>query len=147
MSRSCDGKTVAFHRHRARVILRRAYKSDPSRAEIEAFQSHKLCIRDPEIRESLADLRHRLKAKWEASIALTPYPGPNGTRWAIPWSIVACESGGSWSAANPSGAIGPYQLLGHGAPWPVTSESDKMAHHRIASALWAGGAGRSAWVC
>lgn len=88
--------------------------------------------------------RHRAVDRYRA---LTPYPGPGRTRWAIPYSIVACESGGSWAAANPSGAVGPYQLLGWGAPWPVGGMHDKMAHHRIASQVWAGGAGRGNWVC
>jgi hypothetical protein len=78
---------------------------------------------------------------------LTPYGGPGKTRWAIPYSIVACESGGSWTAANPSGAVGPYQLLGWGAPYPATTWPLKMANHRIASQVYAGGAGRSNWVC
>lgn len=39
---------------------------------------------------------------------LTPYLGPHGTRWAIPYRIVACESRGSWSAYNRSGAVGAY---------------------------------------
>ncbi len=78
--------------------------------------------------------------------ALTPYVGGSG-RWAIPWPIVVCESGGSWFAANPSGAVGPYQLLGHGAPYPATTMDAKMENHRIASELYAGGAGRGAWVC
>lgn len=80
--------------------------------------------------------------------SLTPYCCLAGQRWAIPVGIVACESGGSWSAYNRSGAAGPYQIMAmHGRPWPVTSEADKLAHHRIASRLYAGGAGRSNWVC
>lgn len=93
-----------------------------------------------------------LAAEWRREqrqiASVTPYPGPNGTRWAIPWSIVYCESKGSWSAYNPSGAAGPYQLMPEwGRPFPVTSEADKLAHHRIAARVWNGGAGRSNWVC
>lgn len=82
-----------------------------------------------------------------------PYPGPNGTRWAIPWYIINCERdkslgmAGIWRSHNPSGAIGPYQLLGHGAPWPANTPAARRAHHRIASRLWAGGAGAHHWVC
>jgi len=96
-----------------------------------------------------ASLR-RYKAKHRQMVAVyrvTPYPGPNGTRWAIPWAIVSCESGGSWGAANPSGAIGPYQLLGWGAPWPANTAWARWQHHLIAARVWAGGAGRSNWVC
>lgn len=93
----------------------------------------------------IGEYRDRLKAELayrERIDALTPYG-----EWAIPEYIVECESHGSWSAYNPSGAVGPYQLLGKGAPFPVTSKADKLTHHRIASDLWAGGAGASHWVC
>lgn len=91
----------------------------------------------------------RLRTRGTASGACggtTPYPGA-GQCWAIPWRIVDCESEGSWSAANPSGAIGPYQLLGKGAPWPAHSPAARAEHHRIAYKFWAGGAGASHWVC
>ncbi len=55
---------------------------------------------------------------------------------AIPRKIVSCESGGSWSAYNPSGAVSIYQLLGHGAPFPVRGWHDMQAHHRIAHELF-----------
>lgn len=76
---------------------------------------------------------------------VAPYPG-GGTWWAIPYYIVACESGGSWSAYNPSGAAGPYQLLGWGAPYPADTWREKMANHRIAAGLW-DDYGNSPWVC
>lgn len=79
--------------------------------------------------------------------SLLPYDCGSHGRWAIPCNIIACESGFSWSAYNPSGASGPYQLLGHGAPMPADTPEKRMQHHRIAAALWAGGAGRSQWVC
>ena len=85
-------------------------------------------------------------AQRRAVLALTPYHG-GGQRWAIPYRIVACESGGSWGAYNPSGALGPYQLLNKGAPFPVRSAAARFTHHRIAANLWRGGAGASHWVC
>lgn len=66
--------------------------------------------------------------------------------WFVPnpgsCSTIACESGFSWSAYNPSGAVGPYQLLGWGAPFPVHGFRDRLEHHILASRL-----SRSAWVC
>lgn len=79
--------------------------------------------------------KRRIYYRYRAFRKIAPYPG-GGTFWAVPYSIVRCESGGSWSAYNPSGALGPYQLLGHGAPWPVRGWHDKMEHHRIAGALY-----------
>ena len=73
----------------------------------------------------------------------TPYEG-GGQCWAIPYDIVACESGGSYTSQNSSsGAYGAYQLLGHGeyAGMPPAEQD------QIASDLYAGGAGRDNWVC
>ncbi len=78
---------------------------------------------------------------------LTPYRCESG-RWAIPCYIVACESRGLWWALNRSGAAGPYQLMAmHGRPFPVRTLAQRLAHHRIASRLWRGGAGAHHWVC
>lgn len=80
--------------------------------------------------------------------ALTPYDCGSAGRWAIPCYIVECESGYSWSAYNPSGAAGPYQIMPMwGRPWPIYSDYDKAEHHRIAASIWNGGAGASNWVC
>lgn len=88
-----------------------------------------------------------LRAEKREARSYLVYSG-GGHKWAIPWDIVACESGGSWAADNPSSdARGPYQLLGHGEPWPVVSKHDKRMHHIIAGRLYNGGAGRGAWVC
>ncbi len=69
------------------------------------------------------------------------YGGREGY-FSVPCYIIACESHGSWTAANPSGAIGPYQLLGWGAPWPARSFRDRVRHHEIAAGL-----SLSNWVC
>jgi len=91
--------------------------------------------------------RERLRfGRYRELRQIAPYPG-GGTYWAVPYAIVFCESRGLWSAYNPSGAAGPYQLLGHGAPYPADTWREKMANHRIAAELYAGGAGASAWVC
>lgn len=71
--------------------------------------------------------------------------------WAIPEAIVMCESGGNFSALNPSsGAGGAYQILpstwelygGKGLPHQASPEEQ----HRIAAMIWAD-SGPSAWVC
>lgn len=81
-------------------------------------------------------------------IALTPYDCGSAGRFAIPCYVVACESGYSWTAYNPSGASGPYQLMPEwGAPYPARTRAEKLEVHRIAGELWAGGAGASNWVC
>jgi hypothetical protein len=71
--------------------------------------------------------------------------------WAIPESIVMCESGGDWGAVNPSsGAGGAYQILpstwelygGEGNP----EDASPAEQSAIAAEIWADSGG-SAWVC
>ncbi len=71
--------------------------------------------------------------------------------WAIPQAIVMCESGGNFSAVNPSsGAGGAYQILpstwklygGSGMPQGASPAEQS----RIAAQIWAD-SGSAAWVC
>ena len=71
--------------------------------------------------------------------------------WAIPESIVMCESGGNFDAVNPSsGAGGAYQILpstwdaygGEGKP----NQGSPQEQHQIAQQIWED-SGASAWVC
>jgi hypothetical protein len=113
------------------------------------------CQHSPKAERKMRALRKRLKAARihrmrmaRQAASLTPFGPCYGGRWAIPCHIVGCESGGSWSAYNPSGAAGPYQIMpGWGRPFPVRSAADRLAHHRIAARLYNGGAGASHWVC
>jgi septal ring factor EnvC (AmiA/AmiB activator) len=74
-----------------------------------------------------------------------------GGPYAIPTYIVMCESGGNYSALNPSsGAGGAYQIIpstwelygGQGEP----QNAPKAEQDRIAGEIWAD-SGPSAWVC
>jgi septal ring factor EnvC (AmiA/AmiB activator) len=74
-----------------------------------------------------------------------------GGPFAIPAYIVMCESGGNYSALNPSsGAGGAYQILpstwelygGQGEP----QSAPKEEQDRIAGEIWAD-SGTGAWVC
>lgn len=74
-----------------------------------------------------------------------------GGPYSIPTYIVMCESGGNYSAVNPSsGAGGAYQILpstwelygGKGEP----QNAPKAEQDRIAAEIWAD-SGPSAWVC
>jgi septal ring factor EnvC (AmiA/AmiB activator) len=74
-----------------------------------------------------------------------------GGPFSIPSYIVMCESGGNYSALNPSsGAGGAYQILpstwklygGKGEP----QNAPKAEQDRIAAEIWADSGG-SAWVC
>ena len=76
---------------------------------------------------------------------VTPYDCKGGPS-AIPCYITACESGDSYTAENPSGAYGRYQLMpewwDHLGRKPTPAEQDL-----IAADLWDGGAGAGNWVC
>ena len=71
--------------------------------------------------------------------------------WAIPESIVMCESGGNFGAVNPSsGAGGAYQILpstwelygGEGDP----EDASPQEQSQIAAQIWAD-SGAGAWEC
>lgn len=74
-----------------------------------------------------------------------------GGPYSIPTYIVMCESGGDYSALNPSsGAGGAYQIMpstweaygGEGLP----HQASKAEQDRIAALIWAD-SGPGAWVC
>jgi hypothetical protein len=78
-------------------------------------------------------------------------PARTGGQYAIPSSIVMCESGGDYGAVNQkSGAGGAYQILpstwraygGSGSP----QNASPAEQDRIAAKVWRG-QGRGAWVC
>lgn len=78
------------------------------------------------------------------------------TRSAIPCSIMWCESGGSYTAVNPtSTAGGKYQIIdstwyayggAHYAGSHPAAGAPPAEQDRIASAIWAD-VGANAWVC
>jgi hypothetical protein len=90
------------------------------------------CLARSHIRKHVTGFR-----RWQSYREVAPYAGcSNGGKWlrwtAIPGSVVFRESRCSWSAYNPSGACGPYQLLGW-TSCATSSVSDKLRHHRMAA--------------
>jgi len=98
---------------------------------------------------------------WDRLFGITPQPTAapaaaaapvsSTAGYAIPSSIVQCESGGNYSAVNPStGAGGAYQILpstwqaygGQGLP----QDASPTEQDRIASEIYAS-QGPSAWSC
>jgi peptidoglycan hydrolase CwlO-like protein len=77
--------------------------------------------------------------------------GPSGG-WAIPYSIVLCESGGQNLPPNSAGASGYYQIIpstwtGFGGTGPAAYLAPKSEQDAVASRIWDHGAGASDWVC
>jgi septal ring factor EnvC (AmiA/AmiB activator) len=110
--------------------------------------------------ESLAELKTRIGgwvSEIEAAEAASRAAAEEtvgrwlGGPYSIPTFVVMCESGGNYSAVNPSsGAGGAYQILpstwalygGQGAP----QDASKAEQDRIAAEIWADSGG-SAWAC
>ena len=113
-----------------------------------------------EIRRSnhqLAKLLRRPSYPTLVRTAVAPAQPPAGVRsagvdgafngWAIPESIVMCESGGNYNARNPSsGAYGAYQILPSTAAAYGCDMSTPGGQDICAAKVWVG-QGRGAWVC
>lgn len=94
-----------------------------------------------------------IAATYTSAVTSTYTPAASSSGgYAIPSSIVQCESGGNYSAVNPSsGAGGAYQILpstwqaygGQGLP----QNASPAEQGRIAAKIYAGGAGRNQWSC
>lgn len=98
-------------------------------------------------------LRERIEEIESRQRPTTGSSGPSfaGGPYSIPTYIVMCESGGNYSALNPSsGAGGAYQIIpstweaygGEGLP----HLAPKAEQDRIAALIWAND-GPGAWVC
>jgi septal ring factor EnvC (AmiA/AmiB activator) len=77
--------------------------------------------------------------------------GPGGG-WVIPYAIVLCESGGQNLPPNSAGASGYYQIIPgtwslYGGTGPAAYLASKAEQDAVASRIWDGGKGASAWVC
>ena len=59
--------------------------------------------------------------------------------WEIPTSVVMCESRGSWTTYNASGASGPYQLMPSWFNGELAMLQPRAAQHAKAAYLWNGG--------
>lgn len=129
----------------SRAVYRRDQISRKAKLHVISMMR---CQHSPKAERKMRTFRRQQASERRQRIAvarITPYGPCYGGRWAIPCSIVGCESGGSWSAYNPSGARGPYQFLGKPDPWPANTPAKRLRHHQIAAGLWAGGRGAGHW--
>jgi peptidoglycan hydrolase CwlO-like protein len=148
-------KVVAYNERL--VAARSEIDAVRDRAEAAAGRLDKLAASRA---ASLAELKDRI-GEWVSEIEAAEAASRAAAeetvgRWlggpyTIPTYIVMCESGGNYSALNPSsGAGGAYQILpstwdlydGQGAP----HEAPKAEQDRIAAEIWADSGG-GAWVC
>ena len=85
-----------------------------------------------------------------AHAAVTAGSGAGG--WAIPSSVVQCESGGQNRPPNSAGASGYYQIIpatwrAYGGTGANAYQATPQEQAAVAARIWAGGAGASQWVC
>ena len=92
-------------------------------------------------------------AQAPAAQASSQQTGGSGA-WAIPDSVVRCESGGQNLAPNSAGASGYYQIIpstwqayGGGQYASSAYQATAAQQATVASRIWNGGAGASQWVC
>lgn len=168
---SLDAAKTAVDRHNAALesaragiaAVRAAAEADASRlaavnrsreGEIADLKSNIDAWQKQIEREELARQRAEREAADEQAAATTAEQqvAQNlGGPYSIPTYIVMCESGGNYSALNPSsGAGGAYQIIpstweaygGTGLP----QNASKAEQDRIAALIWAD-VGASAWSC
>ncbi|MBV9309855.1 MAG: transglycosylase family protein [Solirubrobacterales bacterium] len=86
------------------------------------------------------------------SVTPAPAGASTGGGWAIPGSIVQCESGGQNLTPNPAGASGYYQIIpstwkAFGGSGSAAYQASRAEQNSIASRIYNGGSGVSAWQC
>jgi len=87
-----------------------------------------------------------------AATSGTGVPSTGSDGWAIPYSVVLCESGGQNLPPNGAGASGYYQIepatwKGYGGTGPAAYLASKAEQDAVAAKIWNGGAGASNWTC
>ncbi len=168
---SLDAAKAAVDRHNAELEAARAGIA-AARAAAEADASRLAAVnssREGEIADLKANIdtwqqqieREEIRRQREAQQAVDQQAAATeaeqqvaqhlGGPYSIPTYIVMCESGGNYSAVNPSsGAGGAYQIMpstwtaygGTGLP----QNASKAEQDRIAALIWAD-VGASAWSC
>jgi septal ring factor EnvC (AmiA/AmiB activator) len=155
-----EGRAVAYNERlagaRDEIVAVRA-EAESSAAQLEqvsASREASLSGLRADIDEWVGEVQEaRAAAEEEASQAAAEEEVGRwlGGPYSIPTYIVMCESGGDYSAVNPSsGAGGAYQILpstwelygGKGEP----QNASKEEQDRIAAEIWADSGG-GAWVC
>lgn len=123
--------------------LERWRRGAPKARTIAAYHHKLSCAAGPRNRQAMQErwhreqgayFAHRHKMRWLAKFK--PYVYPDGTRWAVPWPIAACESGENYFV-GPSGA---YGLIPPFPQWMPPRRQDEVAHRlyeQLGESPWA----------
>jgi septal ring factor EnvC (AmiA/AmiB activator) len=130
----------------ARAAQQTALAAAQSRGQ--ALQSQ---IAQVEAQQAAAERAAAPAATAPAAPGAPPSSVPSGG-WAIPAPIVMCESGGQNLPPNSAGASGYYQIIPgtwrlYGGSGRAAWLASKAEQDAVASRIWDGGRGASAWVC
>lgn len=166
-SKSTRPDPCAHHRHPAaeqrqlarNVFAYRNWRSPrPGPGALTTMRRLRGCV-DAKTRAKMATAWHHAKADLRLQRRyrlVSPEEGFHGEgrflRYLpVPRYIIECETNGyygesRWHAANPSGAVGPAQLLGWGAPHPAETPAQRVEYWELTAYVLAV-QGLSAWAC
>jgi peptidoglycan hydrolase CwlO-like protein len=157
MNQLLDSKQAALQRSEAlqRSSLSASQsKSSQIQGEISHIEAQQAAAaRAAAARQAAANAAASSPSSSSSSSTPPPSSGPTSYGpWAIPAAIVMCESGGQNLPPNSAGASGYYQIIpstwtGYGGTGPAAYLAPKSEQDAVASRIWNGGAGASAWVC
>jgi septal ring factor EnvC (AmiA/AmiB activator) len=150
LKQQTDEQAEALSAARANLIASQQAANQSAAAVVAARENTQASLSDAQsqVSELEQELAEQQAAQQEESSGTPAYLGGP---YAIPTYIVMCESGGNYSALNPSsGAGGAYQILpstwraygGQGLP----HQASKAEQDRIAAMIWRD-SGPSAWSC
>ncbi len=131
------------------AVYRRPAISWAAQARMKRMQRCAYSVRAAANMAAVQTLAARARAR---RLSITPFLGPDGQRWAIPWVIVNCESRGKNEPPNHAGASGYYQFIPPTWKWMGGPTSDaylasRAVQAQIAARLWNGGRGSGHWDC
>lgn len=158
-------QTAALSGMSALLASRQAALDDERAAQTTALAATQ--AKGTQLRSAIQQIQQQEEAAIQAAQTITPAPSGTGTGtntggggsglgpsagWAIPYSIVLCESGGQNLPPNSAGASGYYQIIpstwkDFGGSGPAAYLASKSEQDAVASRIWNGGAGASNWAC
>jgi hypothetical protein len=136
-------QAVPIHKH---LTVHRE-KRIPDSGEVAVVTRHVVRVKDvaPEPTPTAASTPYVAPAPTTTSVPAAPVASSGG--YSIPSYIVQCESGGNYSAVNPSsGAYGAYQILPSTAANYGCDVSTPAGQDSCAASIYAD-VGSSAWSC